>query len=701
MTFLPSFLKDQNEKVLTKRLAILLLVLALSGLGIYGSYKLPRRTKAERRELKSRKPHSETSRRGESTAQTAPAHQATRCTDLHEIFCTLFNDLFEEKVDDANDVIRAYQLAKQACAGLELEAYYARELPELAREKYEASRAEIAAMTMARFREYGPYTLRISMKARSDLDDAFEETRESRDVLCEYYRAEMTKELQAKDNCARTEDMWMRACFVCPDNSQPTFERVSFQKFMFNQLHDSFHNLPAIPLPDQEAAKTDLLGLLDFWRSFRFGSEVEDAYYASISDMASLDEFLKTDLELREACQPFNEALNACVAKLGSIDDDNDDDNDDDYGDVSPLELEALEEALTNIKPHVTLHKYPAFADKEVQHAYQIVQRTIESNGSAERVLFEYYDDIIRSSVLYPEDNVWIANRKVQHVYDMVRAKFTTMAQECYGDLEHIFYSDDAKLSECNRNFTNWQNRQMEYPVKTYKQVLTSGKFHIFQFDQKMRDMLLWMHEQDDYETSSRIMKDLDYECKVSKKLEPFVTAFSEYAHARQNYIHKEFTDQDESNAEYDRLERLLRTTCEQEGRPDNFETLYKLPNRAFAFQVPAICSTADAEFNEKISYYFKHPYRTVLENAYKNAAETCTPFETFTRMGIDGAQVSFDQFYAGTIDNFIQRVLQYAAEKLKDVPEDQREYTCHLGSLIKLKPEIDELITQLNQNST
>lgn len=712
-TSFPSFIKNERNKVLAKRLMLLLITLALSSIVIYITYGLSNRKKValskapKRREFRNHPAprglqRREVFRPNESnndfrpnegnnnvrqpepppeprdTVQNEPTPPSFQCAVLKSLFLTHLDQFF--KVERNRAVLeRAFENAKDACLGSTFAPYFSKSYPELAKDKYEECWEEVISMRTHVFQIFADSTFKKCIEARTELDPSFHETKSAEDLLCDYFHSEFSREMQDKTNCARTEEMWEKAWFVCSERSLPEFQSITFLDYFSSQISTRFTSLLASS-SGQEATKDELLALLNFWRTL--GTGFDSSYYASIISTSSLDAFMRSYRELHEAYQPFKDALDVCVSEL--IDSDA----------ASPLQMEALENALKNIKPHVTTDKYPIFATEEVQHVHRLVRRTIAKSGSADRALFEHYDDIIRSKVSTNE------RYKACQAYATLRARFNTMTTEAYGDVENFEFSNDYRIVDFSRSSDRWNIRYYQTHVgDTYRKLLTDGKFHIFQFDLKMRDMLLWVDEKDDHTTAMQIFKNLDYDSKVSGKLQPFGTAFCEYAHARSVYIHKKFTSEYECRAEHERLEGLFRDAREKSERPQNFATTYAMPDMAVTNRVPLICADADSYFDRTLHAYFADTdLKWLMEEAYRKAAEACRPFNTFTRLGIEGTQVPYDEFYAGTSGVFMRRLLQYTADGLKGLSKEERigaAYTCNLVSypMTNLIEEVDELI--------
>lgn len=104
-------------------------------------------------------------------------------------------------------------------------------------------------------------------------------------------------------------------------------------------------------------------------------------------------------------------------------------------------------------------------------------------------------------------------------------------------------------------------------------------------------------------------------------------------------------------------------------------------------------CLNSDRIFVER--YFGQSPS---INPAYDMAADACRKFKNHFRTGIDGNKVTYDKFYEGEAQDFLNRVFLYVAEKLRKLSEDDREedqYTCHISPepLTMYMEEIEKLI--------
>lgn len=224
-----------------------------------------------------------------------------------------------------------------------------------------------------------------------------------------------------------------------------------------------------------------------------------------------------------------------------------------------------------------------------------------------------------------------------------------------------------------------------------FKQLLKDARFHFYNFDDDVRELLLWINKKNDNATAGRFFDSLNYESKVTGYYEPYFTKFSKYALARKEYIVEKFKDQAECETHHEHLKELFLAAATLDIDSDDFKRLYPLPPIAVPDQVPIICLLADKNFVEK------HFNKRNTSVEYNEAAEACRPFTTYTRMGIDGAPISYDKFYEGSYEKFMERVFHYVAEQLRPLSKEQREenYKCAISPklLTKFKEEIDNLI--------
>ena len=76
------------------------------------------------------------------------------------------------------------------------------------------------------------------------------------------------------------------------------------------------------------------------------------------------------------------------------------------------------------------------------------------------------------------------------------------------------------------------------------------------------------------------------------------------------------------------------------------FEFLFNFPARAKANGVPVVCATPDEEFDKALAEHREKPDSLDVAMRFSDAAEACKTFNNFSRMGVDGQPVTYDQFY-------------------------------------------------------
>lgn len=577
------------------------------------------------------------------------------CIELDTRFKKAFSEYYERGGDPAQ-VENAYYEAKEACEGLASDDLYEKDFPELVMEKYYECFYDVIKLSPL---SQAVKPLTDCLKTRSLLDSTFKETKSAAHILCEHFLSGYLKEVKAKNDATKTQELWNKVQEICPKESFPQLQNTTLSRYMSNQVSEAFANFCASPT-QSEAEKNDFLALLAFWRSF--GKTDENDFYASITDIPTLDEFLKDGYQkFFQAYSQFKKVLTTCTTKLEKSEGMTDEDRD------------ALEKALALIGEHATADNPPIFASKEVQSVYRVVRNTMKDDKSIDRLFFEHYDEVIRSSMLGSK-NFSTEKSKARKAYEMMQALCGTLPQKYYGKAATLDETWDFKLADSGCNFSTEAAH-----VKKFKEYLTNGKFHILNISEQLRDMLLLVGDKG---LVQNIFKNLDYDCNVSGPLGPFVAAFSEYAHARRKYIRKEFTDQTESDTEYESMKQMLENAQKHKDLlPKDFK-YFKMPPKATANQVPVICSTNDELFIKRLTEDVSGAKTNgSLESSYELAKASCTPYKDFTRKDFDGNPVSYVQFYAAAnFKDFQDRLVKYVAEKLKKLQKPQRvekEYSC------------------------
>lgn len=522
----------------------------------------------------------------------------------------------------------AYQVARNYCTDFPDAECNTKTLPEFAKAKYDECCEELfdGIVSETLNRTYSRSILSKCISARASLDSTFSASTDANTVLCDMLHSEFLNELEDKDNRERTEAMWNMTLVFCPRESRPNRLSEYFVKHVF----DSFSSLSSSD--DQEDERDNFLELLEFWRSF--GVRPEHECYKTITDMASLKEYINNYQNFIRAYPPFKEAFEPYITKLNS------------KACLTSDDLKPLRDALPNVKSCVTSIDLPSLAEKDQITAYRILRKAMKNNKGdlADRVLFEYYDDIIRYSMLGNSD-FEAEKDKAREAYLILRTNFEGITKECYGDFATLDETCDFMLADnIYTRFKSTSRCNGPAEMVQFREVFRMDKLHIFQFPKDVREMMLLVNDKNDVVFGKPFFNSLDYESNVTGSLRPFVAKFAEYALARKEYISKDFKDPNESKAQHDHLRELLNETKAFDREPDEFERIYALPPIAIPGQLPFICSNADKMFMNRFGK------ESMFGDAYDVAAEACRSFDNYFRVGIDGSNVSYTKFYEGEL---------------------------------------------------
>lgn len=710
------------KKILIKRGLLLLLVLALSSLGVYGTYRFTNKDKRGKTKFdrKSRTPPNEDMRRRERRPhvpreEPPPIHvipppenndsssesnnsfpefnisspeplnppqetppPETRppqdCATLNANFKSTLTDFFSKHYCNTAYLAAAYQEAKAVCSSdADLDIDYNKELVDLVKEEYYQRWNAIIKDDYISIILFDCLNLEFSLYTVRLFDDQFLEGKVAKQILCEYFHREFKEKLEAKSDYLSIKKMWTGAKQLCEGYSFPEFEQDDLSEYFIKRIFKELSNLDSAS--DREKSKEELLSLITFWNSFENVSA--DQKFEGITNIESLDHYIANRKQFELAYPSFKEKYNICIKKLDS------------NADPSEEEIRNLDDALQNILRFVSSASY--IADSEMSETYRILQRTKANGGSAQQALFEHYDSIIRLRIL---NN--IKPEVAQATFAMMLNKFGALVQKYYGNVTSLDETNDFHLSR--GIFSNTSCLPADF--------FDNKTFHFFNFSEEVKQMLLWMIETEDRELRRILGKSLDLHSQIVGDETQRFKAFGDYALARKRYITKEFKDEGEIEADYSHLKELLEIAAALDATPRGFKQLYELPRKAVPCQVPIECSDADANFIQELSALMEDPVKgSQFKSAFSTAARACKTFKDYNRAGFDGHPVSFDRFYAGTEEDFLNRLFDYAAEKLRDLTKDQRadsEYSCELGSrsLLEFKEEIDQRLEALESNN-
>ena len=144
--------------------------------------------------------------------------------------------------------------------------------------------------------------------------------------------------------------------------------------------------------------------------------------------MASLEEYIANYRQFFQDYPPFKDAFGLCIKKLDS------------KADLSEQDYDALRNALQKIMLHVTDHELPSFAKKEEKSAYRLLRRVKDKNRGGDltdMMLFEHYDDIVRSNILKIDD-YFASDNCAEYAFWRIRKNFETLTEECYGKVKNF-----------------------------------------------------------------------------------------------------------------------------------------------------------------------------------------------------------------------------------------------------------------------